>query len=350
MTKNQRALGWAALVAAGLLAGCGGRQSVASKSAAAYQEAVRNGRPVTGGHEHGGHAAEPEGAAVDQHDAMAGMGHQPMQTTKDSAEAGDMSGSMPGMDHSKMSSKAMPSMDHAKMTAGSMPGMDHSKMQSGSMPGMDHSKMSSGSMPGMNHSTMQSGSMAGMDHSKTQSGSMSGMDHSKMSSGSMPGMDHSKMGSGSMAGMDHSKMGSGSTPGMDHSKMNSAAQPTTGMDHSTMGGSSMSGMGSMTHGAVQNGSATVSGTTPSQTLSVDAFDAPATTSLNEAAKASGTATQGGHDMGGMAPDATHASPVATPSPDTSASQVVYTCPMHPEVISAKPGKCPKCGMTLVRKK
>jgi hypothetical protein len=30
--------------------------------------------------------------------------------------------------------------------------------------------------------------------------------------------------------------------------------------------------------------------------------------------------------------------------------VVYTCPMHPEVTSDKPGKCPKCGMTLVVKK
>ena len=28
----------------------------------------------------------------------------------------------------------------------------------------------------------------------------------------------------------------------------------------------------------------------------------------------------------------------------------YTCTMHPEVISAKPGKCPKCGMDLVLKK
>ena len=25
----------------------------------------------------------------------------------------------------------------------------------------------------------------------------------------------------------------------------------------------------------------------------------------------------------------------------------YTCPMHPEVISDKQGKCPKCGMNLV---
>jgi len=28
----------------------------------------------------------------------------------------------------------------------------------------------------------------------------------------------------------------------------------------------------------------------------------------------------------------------------------YTCTMHPEVSSANPGKCPKCGMDLVPKK
>lgn len=28
---------------------------------------------------------------------------------------------------------------------------------------------------------------------------------------------------------------------------------------------------------------------------------------------------------------------------------LYTCPMHPEVISDKPGECPKCGMDLVVK-
>ena len=29
---------------------------------------------------------------------------------------------------------------------------------------------------------------------------------------------------------------------------------------------------------------------------------------------------------------------------------MYTCTMHPEVVSDKPGNCPKCGMTLVEKK
>jgi hypothetical protein len=40
-----------------------------------------------------------------------------------------------------------------------------------------------------------------------------------------------------------------------------------------------------------------------------------------------------------------------PAPKASPAQEVapvYTCPMHPEVRSPVPGKCPKCGMDLVR--
>ncbi len=35
---------------------------------------------------------------------------------------------------------------------------------------------------------------------------------------------------------------------------------------------------------------------------------------------------------------------------TAVKQVVYSCPMHPEVKSDKPGSCPKCGMDLVPEK
>jgi hypothetical protein len=31
------------------------------------------------------------------------------------------------------------------------------------------------------------------------------------------------------------------------------------------------------------------------------------------------------------------------------AKVQYTCTMHPEVVMDKPGKCPKCGMMLVKK-
>ena len=31
------------------------------------------------------------------------------------------------------------------------------------------------------------------------------------------------------------------------------------------------------------------------------------------------------------------------------AEVYYTCTMHPEVHSDKPGNCPKCGMELVKK-
>lgn len=51
--------------------------------------------------------------------------------------------------------------------------------------------------------------------------------------------------------------------------------------------------------------------------------------------------------GGTAPAATDTILRAPGSPATGET-AVYTCPMHSEVVSARPGKCPKCGMTLER--
>jgi len=53
----------------------------------------------------------------------------------------------------------------------------------------------------------------------------------------------------------------------------------------------------------------------------------------------------------MAPPDTTTSPAPattnSPAPVKPAAKQLYTCPMHPDVISDKPGQCPKCGMTLV---
>lgn len=71
------------------------------------------------------------------------------------------------------------------------------------------------------------------------------------------------------------------------------------------------------------------------TLRADEFDAAAPISVAEAAKAMGDGQ--------------------TMSQETFASRgaeevaVIYACPMHPEVTSTTPGKCPKCGMTLVKR-
>ena len=37
-------------------------------------------------------------------------------------------------------------------------------------------------------------------------------------------------------------------------------------------------------------------------------------------------------------------PAAMPD---AAGPVTYSCPMHPDVTSAEPGRCPKCGMKLL---
>ena len=355
---------------------CGGKETVASKSAAAFREAQKKGTPI-GGEAHGGHAG------------------------------GEAQATMTGMDHSTMTG-----MDHSTMTgSGAMAGMDHSKMQPGqSMAGMDHSKMQPGqSMAGMDHSKMQPGeSMAGMDHSKMQPGeSMAGMNHSKMQPGqSMAGMDHSKMQPGqSMAGMDHSKMQPGQQPmaGMDHSKMQAGQQPMAGMDHSNMPGMQQ-GTASRAVASPPTTNAEIQRLRPASTLKGDAFDAPASAAVSEAMKASHGGGHEGMDMqgitpgqdrenpptpapafrdgpaqGGSAPPADHsghgqaAPPQNAPAPAVDHSQhgqtapatqpkrtatpqavpavaTVYTCPMHPEVTSDKPGTCPKCGMALVKKK
>jgi hypothetical protein len=56
--------------------------------------------------------------------------------------------------------------------------------------------------------------------------------------------------------------------------------------------------------------------------------------------------------GGQAPAPPSTSPVARPAaapPEAPTPGDAYVCPMHPEVVSGTPARCPKCGMDLVPK-
>lgn len=134
---------------------------------------------------------------------------------------------------------------------------------------------------------------------------------------------------------------------------------------------------------------------PAATLRPDPLDAPAATSVLDAQRSAEIAEEmtggghgghGGHGGGtyrhvdaGRGPGAYEGSEEQTPGagahqhdhgpatpppsgeegdhsqhePPGGAAQdtaAVYTCPMHPEVTSRTPGKCPKCGMTLVKRR
>jgi hypothetical protein len=73
-------------------------------------------------------------------------------------------------------------------------------------------------------------------------------------------------------------------------------------------------------------------------LTRDGIDANAKTT--DAARPASGGVSSGHNHG--AGHGGHTAPTT--------STALYTCPMHPEVVSDKPGKCPKCGMNLVLKK
>jgi heavy metal-binding protein len=58
-----------------------------------------------------------------------------------------------------------------------------------------------------------------------------------------------------------------------------------------------------------------------------------------------------HNEGGT-PAQTDKDEGSRPVPPSATQPAVlkhYTCPMHHEILQDKPGKCPKCGMTLVEK-
>ncbi len=120
-------------------------------------------------------------------------------------------------------------------------------------------------------------------------------------------------------------------------------------------------MGAMDHPAPP---LTASPGQPARTLASDPLDAPAASSVLDAQRSAAMAAEMGGMSHGGSPyrqvDAGHG-----PGADEGSGQepahahaagatheeaAVYTCPMHPEVTATAPGKCPKCGMTLVKRR
>ena len=139
------------------------------------------------------------------------------------------------------------------------------------------------------------------------------------------GMSHDMSGMGDMKGMDHSKM-----PGMDMSKSPAGApspKPAAmeGMDHSKM-----------------------------KDMPAPA-PAPAAAKANKEAveiemkKTSDEMKKTSDELKKKSDEAKRTKQAGGKPAKSSPAPIIYTCVMHPEVQQPAPGKCPKCGMTLVKK-
>ena len=305
------------LIALAILMGCGRDQSVASKSAAAFREAQKKGETFEGtAHGHG--SMTPGGG-----------GHEmPDDAPEDGSAAGHSGMAMEGMDHSGMA------MGGAKPAGKAQGRADHSGHSGMPQEGMDHSGMAMGG-------------------AKPAGKAQGGADHSGHSGMAQEAMDHSGMAMG------------GAKP---------AGKAQGGADHSGHSGMAMGG----TNPSIGPTAVAASPGQPAETLSADALDAPAATSMADAQRSAEMAEEmsgggghgghGGHGTGtyrqtdaGRGPDANEGSEEQPPGhqghehggaqdEDENEAAAAYVCPMHPEVTSATPGKCPKCGMDLVKRR
>lgn len=270
-------------VAAALIAAaCGGEQSVASRSAAAYREAQAKGTPAGGGHDHGSHAAAAETAGTAEHGAHGAHGAHATSTgdvAADHAAHGTVAGAHAGMNHGA----AGGAMDHSAHGGAGAP--DHAAMtpghaQHGASTSATNAHAAHTSTPAAAHDRH-----AGMQHAAPSAAAGAHAQHGAQTPAAQ--VDHS----------EHGPVPSPATAGADSHAQHGAATPSAPAE------------APRSINAMQR-------VQPAATLRGDAFDAPAAASVSEAAKATHGGSHEGHaTRRGITPGQDRENP-PTPMPAT----------------------------------
>ncbi|HEX6863193.1 MAG TPA: heavy metal-binding domain-containing protein [Thermoanaerobaculia bacterium] len=279
----------AGVFALAVLIGCGGEPSVASKSAAAFEEAQKEGKTFEGaGHDHGDHgAAEPAPAQGGEH----------------------QHGTAPEADHS--------AMGHG----GGHPAEGHATAQHGG-----HAAPSAGNEHTGHSQPTAQGGHEGHNQPAPQA-TAPGQGHAGHSQPAAQGHEgHNPPAPQPAApGQGHS----GHAPSSAVAEL--PAEPASILRPDTLDAPAATSVADAQRSAEMN-QAMSGGHGASTYRHVDAGRGP------EAHEGSEPQTPGAgpqqHDHGAAAGE----------------SAAVYVCPMHPEVTSNAPGTCSKCGMALVERR
>jgi hypothetical protein len=162
------------------------------------------------------------------------------------------------------------------------------------------------------------------------------------------GHDHGAPAASTATTVDHSTMDHSAHTTMDHSAHGASTAATT-VNHSTHRGATAATVDHSAHrastAATVDHSAHRAGTpAPPDPHAGHTTPTSGETAAPPAVPRTNSEIQRIDPASTLKPDAFDAPRAATPR-----GAVLYSCPMHPEVTSDKPGTCPKCGMALVKK-
>lgn len=333
------------------------------------------------------HAAMGHGAASGAVDHSAHGG----ATATDHAAMGHGATSAGHAGHSPARG-ATAAVDHAAMghapTSNSAAHAGHGAASRGASGALDHSAMghsAAGHSTAGHATTGRGASSAATDHAghrATAARTTATADHAAMGHGTAAPATpdhstHSTTPRAAAAADAHAAMGHTDRPATDHAA-HAATGATTGAatqtDPHAAHRSGASPVADRVVIAAPQTNAALRKLQPGATLQPDVFDAARPAPVAEAAKAREPMDHSGHTRGITAGE-DEANP-PTPMPATRdgeafrgesappaaghdhaagasaapAAEAMYSCPMHPEITSDKPGTCPKCGMALVKKK